>query len=150
MTDLTWVKEVYPALGKEIYFHVPKIGTVSNYNATEALMQAGVSSDLLGFLYRRSLDLPYCEGKYGGLFYGGISESPSNHLPERSSVASAPVVLLCGLHMLFMWRHDSGLLHLISTLFAVNGFSAFLAHYFGTTSWHQMDAKSMLLAVWLG
>jgi len=40
--------------------------------------------------------------------------------------------------------------HVLSALFVVNGVSAFLAHYLGTTAWHNIDSKSMLLAVWLG
>ena len=90
-----------------------------------------------------------CESKYGGIFYLGITEQIESHLPERSSVASAPFIVACGLHMLLFWRHESGLLHFISALFAVNGIGAFFAHWYATTMWHNFDSKTMLLAVWL-
>ena len=90
-----------------------------------------------------------CESKYGGIFYLGITEQRLSHLPERSSVASALFIVACGLHMLLFWRHESGLLHFISALFAVNGIGAFFAHWYATTMWHNFDSKTMLLAVWL-
>ena len=139
-------------LGGERVVEFPQItGAMSNYNVTEVLRENHVSPDILGFLYRRTLDTPYCEGKYGGLLYGRISETPMNFefLPERGASVSAPVIMLCGLHMLFFWRHDSGLLHLIATLFAINGVSSFFAHYTGLTVYHNIDGKSMQLAVWL-
>ena len=118
-------------------------------NATHALQDLKVGSAELGYLYRMSKDLPYCEGRWGGLFYGAVSDAPADHFPERGSVVSAPFILLCGLHMAFTWRHDSGLLHVITALFSVNGIAAFAAHYNGLVSWHNLDGKSMLLAVWL-
>ena len=125
-------------------------GTFHVSNVTEGLMQKGMKSDDLGYLYRRSLDLRYCEAKYGGIFYGAITEQPEMHFPEIGSVITTPFILWAGLHMIFFWRHDSSLLHVLSALFVVNGGSSFLAHYTGIMAWHSVDAKSMLLAVWLG
>lgn len=51
--------------------------------------------------------------------------------------------------MSFTWRHDSSLLHVITGLFIVNGVAAIGAHWSGMRAWHNVDAKSMLLAVWL-
>lgn len=137
-------------VGEQIFYKIPRLpDIVSSWNVTSVMTQAGFDRETAGFLYRRTMELPYCEGKYGGLFYGGVSNTPQNHLPERSSTYSAPFILLCGLHMLFFWRHDSGLIHLISALFALNGVAAFLAHYYALTMWHNVDSKTMLLAVWL-
>ena len=71
------------------------------------------------------------------------------HFPEIGSVITTPFILWAGLHMIFFWRHDSSLLHVLSALFVVNG----ARHSLRTTpimAWHSVDAKSMLLAVWLG
>ena len=56
-------------------------GTFHVSNVTEGLMQKGMKSDDLGYLYRRSLDLRYCEAKYGGIF---SAPSPSSRLFLRS------------------------------------------------------------------
>ena len=132
--------------------HIPA-GVYSMENASEALRAAGVPAADLGLIYRNSFEARYCEGRYGGIFYMEISDEPdmtgTRFFPERGAVFSTPVILLCGLHMAFMWRHESSLLHVIAALFCVNGVTAFGAHASGITAWHNIDSKSMLLAVWL-
>ena len=125
-------------------------GVFSSRNVTEALLEAMIAADDLGFLYRRSLDAPFCESRYGGLFHGDVSLTPQRRFPEWGAVVSSPFILFCGMHMTLAWRHESSLLHVISALFAINGIAAFLAHYSGWTAWHNIDEKSLLLAVWLG
>ena len=125
---------------------------INTWNATAEIAAAGLRADELGFLYRRTTEYLYCEGKYGGLFYGAISSSPhpAAHYPERSSVASAFVIVAIGLHMMANWEHDLGVVNVIAVLFSLNGISAVLAHSTGVTVWHNVDGKTMLLAVWLG
>jgi hypothetical protein len=120
------------------------------HNVTEALDAASITASGLGYLYRRTREVSYCEAKYGGIFFGAVTAQPEAHFPERGSVFTTPFIMWCGLHMITCWRHDSSLLHVLSALFVVNGASSFLAHYTGITAWHNVDSKSMLLAVWLG
>lgn len=128
--------------------HLPE-ATFVPQNASSGLAALGMQAEDLGYLYRATIDTPYCEAKYGGAFYGQIWEEPGDHFPELGATFSAPFILWCGLHMSFTWRHESPLLHVISALFSVNGMAAFAAHYLGNRAWHDLDAHSMLLAVWL-
>lgn len=133
--------------------HLPGNVVIDKSNISDTLTALRISADDLGFLYRRSIDTPFCEAKYGGLFRGAITQEAQlqNPLfPEWGAVISAPFLLFCGLHMASTWTHESSLIHVISALFACNGVAAFLAHYNGWTSWHLVDQKTMLLAVWLG
>ena len=132
--------------------------TFTSGNATAI----GLNHKALGYLYRRSIEYKYCEAKYGSVFRmaaGGAAPSmvdsahwaevPEAPFVEWGAIISAPFISWCGCHMLMWWRHDSTLLHLLSSLFVVNGISAALAHYWSETAWHRIDGMSMALTAWL-
>ena len=111
-------------------------------------MSSGISPMTLGYLFRHSRDIRYCEGRHGGVFSGVIAPVLNQEHTEWSSVLTSPFIFFCGLHMLLTWKHDDGLIMLISTLFALNGLAAGLAHLVGTSNWHNVDSHSML-PLWL-
>ena len=125
--------------------------TASNASA------AGLDHISLGFLFRRSYEYKYCEARYGSVFIGHVSYAESNAwqdepgapFKEWGAICSAGIILICGCHMLLFWRHDSTLLHLIASLFVVNGIGAAFAHYWSVTSWHRIDGMSMALTAWI-
>ena len=88
-----------------------------------------------------------CEEKYGGLFRG--VGPAGKYFPAYGSAISAWVIVLCGLHMLFFWVHDSTFLKLIAAMFFVNGWSSFGYHAFEDEMCGSIDKLSMLCAVWL-
>lgn len=125
--------------------------TASNASA------AGLNEQALGYLLRRSVDYKYCEARYGSPFSGRVSmidaaqwrEAPGAPFYEYGAVISAVFIAICGMHMLVYWRHDCGVLHLISALFISNGVTAALAHYSSLYVWQRIDGLSMALAAWL-
>ena len=58
----------------------------------------------LGLLYRRSIDVRYCEAKYGGLVRGPSLTSTyaveGSYFPEYTSAYSGLFIAFCGAHML--------------------------------------------------
>lgn len=123
--------------------------TFYSSNVTDGLMSSGISPMTLGYLFRHSRDIRYCEGRHGGIFSGVFAPVLNQEHTEWASVLTSPFIFFCGLHMLLTWKHDDGLIMLISTLFALNGLAAGLAHLVGTSNWHNVDSHSMLLALWL-
>jgi hypothetical protein len=117
----------------------------------------GLDVNTLGHLFRRSHEYKYCESKYGSVFSGHISlqdsatwrDEPGAPFIEWGAVTSAAFISMCGCHMLMFWRHDSTMLHLIASLFVVNGVGAAMAHYTNLTSWHRIDGMSMALSAWI-
>lgn len=126
------------------------------FDATNATA-IGLDYKNLGYLFRRSHEYKYCEAKYGSVFIGHVSMAESDHWREEpgapfievGAVASAGFILWCGCHMLLFWRHDSTLLHLIASLFVVNGIGAGFAHAWSQSSWHRIDGMSMALTAWI-
>jgi len=108
-----------------------------------------LSSSDLGFDYRASQKVIFCEAKYGGLFRGFVSNRSASYFPEYGAAVSAPAISVFGLHMLLFWQHDSNLLLMISALFVINGIGSFLFHYSGLTRWGDLDGETMIMAVWM-
>ena len=110
-------------------------------------------------LFRNTQDYKYCEARYGSIFEGPshISmmeadrwrDAPGAPYIEWGACTSAGFISLCGCHMLLFWRHESPLLHVISAMYVINGFGAFMAHRTLTHKWHDFDGHSMALAAWL-
>ena len=133
-------------------------GNISINITASTAAAAGLDNKALSFLARWSTDYKYCEAKYGSILRGKApSMMDSDHWMEADgapffewgAVVSASAIIWCGCHMLLFWRHDSTMLHLIASLFIVNGLSAAVAHGTNIYSWHRIDGMSMALTAWL-
>merc|ERR1711871_1484028 len=80
--------------------------TFYSSNVTDGLMSSGISPMTLGYLFRHSRDIRYCEGRHGGIFSGVFAPVLNQEHTEWASVLTSPFIFFCGLHMLLTWKHD--------------------------------------------
>ena len=110
---------------------------LSRFLDEELNLSASAADSLIQEAARQMIVAKYCEATEFGW-------------PEWGSILTAPVIGLCGLHMLCFWatRH-AYMLKLLAALFVVNSLGSFYMHFGGRQGWQRVDGETMILAVWI-
>ena len=117
--------------------HHAGLQNLSRFLDEELNLSASAANSLIQEAARQIVVAQYCEATEFGW-------------PEWGSILTAPVIGLCGLHMLMFWatRH-AYMLKLLAALFVANSLGSFYMHFGGRQGWQRVDGETMILAVWI-